>query len=620
MPSAAPRHVAVGEFDGVHLGHREVIRGADTVLTFEPHPRQVVAPDAAPKLLTSLDIKIDLIAGLGVRELVVIPFDRSFAAQGPQEFIDDVLVGQLGATQVSVGENFRFGHKAKGDADLLRGADRVRAAGRPARRGRRRDRLLDPHPRARGGRRPRAGQPLPRLAVPAPRPGPARRRARARRSASRPPTSYRTTRSSTRATASTPAAPRSRRTASGAGGRPPRTSACARPSSPAAACSSRPTCSTYDGDLYDRELRLAFLARLRGERRFDTVEALVEQMHRDVQEARAIAGLRRVSLSRTSVCMAVGCCRSGQGHESERRRRAHRPLRADVICRRRCGRAATTWRRPRTMRRRCRLPAARARRRAGRASASSRRAAACCSTSSRRDPEVFSTAVVLVAPKEMLVRAGAGAARARRRRPADRAGHARGAARARALGRPHQDAAGGARRPEPPARDAAARGPADRPVQPPLRAHPARGADQRRPPPRPAAVGRDDRHRPLQGSTTSTATTPATAALVEITSALRDRLRAEDELGRLGGEEFLALLPDTGGDAAAGVAEDLRASVRRSRRTAAGTCSARHGQHRLGDVGRRGGRRRAGQTGRRRALRSQGGRAQRRAGSRESLC
>ena len=57
LPDAEPRprHVAVGEFDGVHLGHREVIRGSDTVLTFEPHPRQVVAPEAAPKLLTSLD-------------------------------------------------------------------------------------------------------------------------------------------------------------------------------------------------------------------------------------------------------------------------------------------------------------------------------------------------------------------------------------------------------------------------------------------------------------------------------------------------------------------------------------------------------------------------------------
>jgi len=122
-----PRHVAVGEFDGVHLGHREVIAGADTVLTFEPHPRAVVAPDAAPKLLTSLDIKTDLIAGLGVRELVVIPFDRSFASQGPQEFIDSVLVEQLRAERVSVGENFRFGHKAKGDADLLRGQDAFEA-------------------------------------------------------------------------------------------------------------------------------------------------------------------------------------------------------------------------------------------------------------------------------------------------------------------------------------------------------------------------------------------------------------------------------------------------------------------------------------------------------------
>ena len=118
-----PRHVAVGEFDGVHLGHREVIRGADTVLTFEPHPRAVVAPGSAPKLLTSLEAKADLIAGLGVRELVVIPFDGAFAAQSPQAFIDDVLVAELGAERVSVGENFRFGHRAKGDAALLQAQD-----------------------------------------------------------------------------------------------------------------------------------------------------------------------------------------------------------------------------------------------------------------------------------------------------------------------------------------------------------------------------------------------------------------------------------------------------------------------------------------------------------------
>ena len=115
-----PRHVAVGEFDGVHLGHREVMRGADTVLTFEPHPRAVIAPDKAPLLLTSLPAKADLVAGLGVRELVVIPFDGAFASQEPQEFIDRVLVERLGAEHVSVGENFRFGRRARGDAALLK--------------------------------------------------------------------------------------------------------------------------------------------------------------------------------------------------------------------------------------------------------------------------------------------------------------------------------------------------------------------------------------------------------------------------------------------------------------------------------------------------------------------
>lgn len=117
---SGPRRVAVGEFDGVHVGHREVIRGSDTVLTFDPHPLAVIRPEAAPKLLTSTASKADLVAGLGVEEMVVIPFDGSFAAQSPQEFIDRVLVEQLGATHVSVGENFRFGHKAEGDAALLR--------------------------------------------------------------------------------------------------------------------------------------------------------------------------------------------------------------------------------------------------------------------------------------------------------------------------------------------------------------------------------------------------------------------------------------------------------------------------------------------------------------------
>jgi riboflavin kinase/FMN adenylyltransferase len=118
---ARPRKVAVGEFDGVHLGHREVIRESDTVLTFEPHPLQVIRPEAAPKLLTSLDRKVELLEGLGMEELVLIEFDRAFAQRSAQEFIDGVLAGPLQATRVSVGENFRFGHKAAGDPALLAG-------------------------------------------------------------------------------------------------------------------------------------------------------------------------------------------------------------------------------------------------------------------------------------------------------------------------------------------------------------------------------------------------------------------------------------------------------------------------------------------------------------------
>ena len=122
LPDAEPRarKIAVGTFDGVHLGHREVIRGNDTVLTFDPHPLSVIAPQALPKLLDSPAIKRDLIAGLGVDELVTIPFDREFASKSADQFIQEVLVDKLGATDVSVGENFRFGKAAKGDPELLR--------------------------------------------------------------------------------------------------------------------------------------------------------------------------------------------------------------------------------------------------------------------------------------------------------------------------------------------------------------------------------------------------------------------------------------------------------------------------------------------------------------------
>jgi riboflavin kinase / FMN adenylyltransferase len=121
LPDAEPRprQVAIGTFDGVHRGHQAVIEGADTVLTFDPHPLEVIHPAAAPKLIMPFGVKRDVIEGLGVRELVVIPFDRDFATLSAEDFIRMVLVERLGAERVAVGENFRFGAKAKGDPEML---------------------------------------------------------------------------------------------------------------------------------------------------------------------------------------------------------------------------------------------------------------------------------------------------------------------------------------------------------------------------------------------------------------------------------------------------------------------------------------------------------------------
>ncbi len=121
LPDAEPRprHVAIGTFDGVHRGHQVVIDDADTVLTFHPHPLEILHPAARPKLIMPFEVKRDVIEGLGVRELVVIPFDDEFATVSARGFIEQVLIERLGAKRVSVGENFRFGAKAKGDPEML---------------------------------------------------------------------------------------------------------------------------------------------------------------------------------------------------------------------------------------------------------------------------------------------------------------------------------------------------------------------------------------------------------------------------------------------------------------------------------------------------------------------
>ncbi len=121
LPDAKPRprDVAIGTFDGVHRGHQAVIKGSDTVLTFDPHPLEILHPAALPKLIMPFTVKRDVIEGLGVGELVVIPFDREFASRPAEQFIEDVLIARLGAERVSVGENFRFGAKARGDPEML---------------------------------------------------------------------------------------------------------------------------------------------------------------------------------------------------------------------------------------------------------------------------------------------------------------------------------------------------------------------------------------------------------------------------------------------------------------------------------------------------------------------
>ncbi len=121
--------VTIGNFDGVHRGHLALIacttaeatqRGARAVaLTFDPHPAAVLRPDAVPAALQSLEERTALLRESGCDEVIVVPFDAAFAAQGPEEFVDRLLVDRLAAQLVVVGTNFRFGRAAAGDVALL---------------------------------------------------------------------------------------------------------------------------------------------------------------------------------------------------------------------------------------------------------------------------------------------------------------------------------------------------------------------------------------------------------------------------------------------------------------------------------------------------------------------
>lgn len=121
--------VTIGNFDGVHLAHQKLLQRIveaarsqhllATAITFEPHPIKILAPDHAPKLLTPLSRKIELIGSMGLDLLVVLPFTRELARQLPLEFVRNVLVHPLRASSVHVGPNFRFGYRQSGDTEVL---------------------------------------------------------------------------------------------------------------------------------------------------------------------------------------------------------------------------------------------------------------------------------------------------------------------------------------------------------------------------------------------------------------------------------------------------------------------------------------------------------------------
>ncbi|MGZ5331468.1 MAG: riboflavin biosynthesis protein RibF, partial [Solirubrobacterales bacterium] len=255
-----------------------VIEGADTVLTFDPHPLEVIHPAALPKLIMPFEVKRDVIDGLGVEELVVIPFDREFSEVPAEGFIKKVLIERLGARTVSVGENFRFGAKAKGDPEMLHARDEFETRVVP---------LVEVGGETVSSTRIRAlvaagdmGGAMACLGAPFMLEGQVVSGDQVGRELGFPTANV---------------VPDDSLVIPGHG-----VYACFANGHPAAVnVGVRPTFETgrgllvesylidFDGDLYGQNLRVAFVKRLRGERRFPSREELIAAMTRDVAEARA---------------------------------------------------------------------------------------------------------------------------------------------------------------------------------------------------------------------------------------------------------------------------------------------------------------------------------------------
>lgn len=311
QPLGVPVALAIGVFDGVHLGHQAVLRharelagpdGAAVAVTFDRHPAAVLAPDHAPPLLTTSGQRLRALAALGLDAALVIRFDAAFSQLPAEEFIRALAAGFERLRAVCVGADFVFGHRRGGDLALLRrlgaelgftteGLPPVLDAGHPVSSTRLRElvrtgdfagagRLLG-RPYALAGQVVRGAQLGRRLGWPTANLDVTGR-------VTPPPGVY---------------AARARWHEEDGPSRLPTVPPAAPPLRAAVNIGHRPTVAGddtalhveahllgFDGDLYGRELELEFTARLRDERRFPSVDALKEQVARDIAAVRALPG------------------------------------------------------------------------------------------------------------------------------------------------------------------------------------------------------------------------------------------------------------------------------------------------------------------------------------------
>jgi riboflavin kinase/FMN adenylyltransferase len=299
-PPANGSSVTIGTFDGVHLGHRALIgrtvedaatRGTSSVaVTWDRHPNETLRPERTPPLLSSAERKVELLGTTGVDIVAVIPFDHELSQWPPERFVQEVLVAGLGTRSIFVGHDWRFGRRAKGDVALLTeigremgfevdGIDLQEAGSAPVSSSRIRSvveagdmeeaRVLLGRPFdvdgvvVRGDQRGRTlGYPTANIEVDA--------------ALVRPPTGVY---AGVARIGETVAA-----AAINVGYNPTFEGSVSRPRI-------EPYLLDFDGDLYGQTLRVEFWKRLRDEAKFDTVDALVEQMNRDVAETRELVRL-----------------------------------------------------------------------------------------------------------------------------------------------------------------------------------------------------------------------------------------------------------------------------------------------------------------------------------------